>query len=420
MRTSVVPSKAVCRTLLIAWAIGAVGIPARGQEAPSLSATISSDYGEIWNGDSAAIMAAPPAAEYPLEPIPDGADPAALAGTPMGAECAGCNGGGAGGFYGAYPYNRCGCSAHLFPYTTGPGNCDNWCVGPHWDVSLDGLIMFRENADWARVVTDVGLVPDLVDQFDHGPGVRLFVTGYNCGSYGVQVGYEGVNDFEATALFPQVGSLRSFAYESTINSVEVNLFRRTKRPWKVFAGARYVEIDEDFVDFTTVDKPLPAPADPPPAAVAFIDAGNSFFLENRLMGFQLGVFRDVWQLNRWITIEPFGNAGVYLNDFKRENVAHTITTVVTGDDLGTTANEFSQTATDVNTVVRRDFTDVAFLGEAGVTAVVRLNRCVALRAGYQALATDGVGQGLDAFFASGLEPNRLFYHGAQFGVEYVR
>jgi hypothetical protein len=154
--------------------------------------------------------------------------------------------------------------------------------------------------------------------------------------------------------------------------------------------------------------------------VAFIDAGNSFLLENHLMGAQVGAFRDVWTFNRWITIEPFGNAGVYLNDFKRENVARTSTTVVTGDDLGTPANEASQVTSDVNFVTRRDFTDVCFLGEVGVTAIIRLNRCVALRAGYQALAADGVGQGLNSFFASGLDPERIFYHGGQFGIEYVR
>lgn len=420
MRASLAKSTTGWLALAIVWSIGVVANPTRGQESPSLAAAISSEYGEIWNGDSAAVMAPPSSGEYPLEPMPDGVDPNAVGGGPMGEACAGCNGGSGGVYQGFAPYNRCGCSSQLFPYTTGPGNCDNWCVGPHWEVSLDALFIRRDSADWGRIIDDVGLAPDLVDQFHHGPGARLFVTGYNCGSYGLQVGYEGVNDFAASALFPQVGSLRAFSYESTFNSIEVNLFRRTERQWKVFGGARYVEIDEDFVDFTTVDKPLPPPSDPPAASVAFIDSGNTFLVENRLMGVQLGTFRDAWRLNRWITIEPFGNAGVYLNDFKRENIARTVTTVATGDDLATPGSEATQTVTQVNTVVRRDFTDMAFLGEAGVTAVVRLNRCVAVRAGYQALATDGVGQGLDAFFASGLNPDRLFYHGAQFGIEYVR
>lgn len=414
MRQSLAPSKAVGFALTTVWASCLACGLAAGQETPSLSAAISSEYGEVWRGDSAVMT---PSAEYPLAPIPDGSDPT---GGPNGEACAGCNGGSGGG-YGAFgTYNRCGCSSQLFPYTTGPGNCDNWCVGPHWEVSLDGLFIRRESADWARVIDDVGLVPDLVDQFGYGPGVRLFATGYNCGNYGLQVGYEGVNDFSASALFPQVGSLRAFSYESTFNSIEVNMFRRTERQWKIFGGARYVEIDEDFVDFTTVDKPIPPPADPPTPPVAFVDFGNTFQVENRLMGVQLGAFRDAWRLNRWITIEPYGNAGVYLNDFKRENIARNVTTVITDDDLATPENEASQTVTQVNTVVRRDFTDMAFLGEVGVTAVIRLNRCVAVRGGYQALATDGVGQGLDAFFAQGLNPQSVFYHGAQFGVEYVR
>ena len=80
--------------------------------------------------------------------------------------------------------------------------------------------------------------------------------------------------------------------------------------------------------------------------------------------------------------------------------------------------EFSQEVTTVETKVRSDFTDVAFLGEVGITGIARIHRCVALRGGYQAMLVDGVGQGMDAFFASGMNNGTVFYHGLQFGVEY--
>ena len=83
-------------------------------------------------------------------------------------------------------------------------------------------------------------------------------------------------------------------------------------------------------------------------------------------------------------------------------------------------NEFSQVTTSVETKVRTSPTEVAFLGEAGVNSTLKITQCVALRAGYQVLAIDGVGQGIDAFFASGLNGNTLLYHGLQFGGEYRR
>lgn len=321
----------------------------------------------------------------------------------------------------SYPYDRCGCHAHLFPWTPGPGQCDTWCVGPKWAVAVDGMMLFRDNADWDRIITAVGSAPSLVDQFDHGPGARVFVTGYNASGFGLQVGYEGVNSWDATALFPSAGSLRTFDYETTLNSLEINFFPRVPYPLKFFSGVRYIEIDEDFRDFTSNDKPIPVPADPPAAPVVIVDTGNDFLNKNRLIGFQFGARRDSWQLSRWLTIESFANAGVYCNKFRRTDVAKTVTTVINGDDLATPdADEFSQQVTEVGTAVRRDFTDVAFLGEVGITGVTRLNQCVALRGGYQAMVADGVGEGLDAFFASGLQSNTIFYHGLQFGVEYRR
>jgi hypothetical protein len=298
-----------------------------------------------------------------LEPSPEGAGPSA--------GCASCNGGGCGG----YPYNRCGCNPQLFPYITGPGNCDNWCVGPHWNVELDGMFVHREDANWGAIAG-----ADVVNQFDFGPGVRLFATGYNCSDYGLQIGYEGVNEFHSTALIG--GGARSISYESNLNSVEINVLRRTGIPARLFAGFRYIELDEDFVDFTTA-------------------TGDSdlMLIENRLIGFQIGALRDAWQLNKWLTFEPYGNAGMYVNDFKREAVDITA---------------------GIATVTEREISDVAFVGEAGLSIVLRINRCLALRSGYQAMALNGVGEALDSSLVAGLNEDTLIYHGARFGVEYQR
>ncbi len=372
--------------------------------APSLADAIAFESADVWNGATPTPVVAPPGGVEPVS-----AETA----------CSTCGGDGAGMIY---PYNRCGCSSHaLFPWFSGPGRCDAWCVGPHWEVAADGLILFREGTDFAAIPPVGGFVETLTDDFDYAPGARLFVTGYNDLPFGIQVGYEGVNDFHANALYQNgAGDTRAVTYESNLNSIEVNFVRRTAGAWRPFFGARYIELDDDFVDFTTVNKPVPAPADPPAAPVAFVDTGRSEFLDNRLIGMQGGAFRDVWRLNRWLTIEPFGNAGVYLNDFKRENVTRNVTTVINGDDLSTVGSEYSQTTTDVTTITKQEIAELAFVGEAGITGVIRLSPCVALRGGWQVLAVNGVGQGLDALVAPGLDPATLVYHGGHFGIEYVR
>jgi hypothetical protein len=321
---------------------------------------------------------------------------------------------------GGYPYDRCGCNLLVFPWIGGPGLCDSWCVGPKWAVEADGMFIFRDDADWDSIIADVGLAPDLIDQFDHALGTRLFVTGYNSASFGMQVGYEGMNDWHATARFPQAGAVRTFDYETRLNSVEINFLPNVPWTWKFFSGLRYIEIDENFRDFTSNDKPIPAPANPPAATVAVVDTGLSHLLENRLIGFQLGGRRDNWKLGRWISLEAFANAGVYCNLFKRENVTRNVTTIITGDDLSTPDNEFSIDTSEVNSATRHDFAEIAFAGEAGITSVTRLTQCVALRCGYQLLVIDGMGQGLDAYFVSDLQSSTVLYHGLQFGLEYRR
>lgn len=327
---------------------------------------------------------------------------------------------GAGCGCGGYPYNRCGCNPQLFPWIKGPGMCDSWCVGPKWAIEADGLFLFRDNVDWAAIVADVGTAPSLLEEFGHAPGGRLFVTGYNWNDFGMQIGYEGANDWHATALFPQAGAVRSFDYETRLNSVEINFLPRVPWPVRFFAGLRYIEIDENFRDFTSNDKTIPAPSDPPAASVAVVDTGLSHLLENRLLGFQFGGVRDTWDVGRWLSIEGFANAGVYCNMFKRENVTRNVTTIITGDDLSTPDDEFSITTTEVQSTTRTDFDEVAFAGEAGITGITRLTQCVALRCGYQVLVVDGMGQGLDAYFSPDMNSSTVLYHGLQFGLEYHR
>ncbi|MGI9428241.1 MAG: BBP7 family outer membrane beta-barrel protein [Bythopirellula sp.] len=330
-----------------------------------------------------------------------------------GQDCSACGAGG---------YNRCGCNTGVFPWFSGPGDCDQFCIGPKWAVDIGGLMMFRDDADWNRVIAAVGDPTTLVDQFEHGPGGRLFFTGYNEYGYGIQIGYEGINDWDANLHFANAGGFtREITYQTRLNSVEINFLPLTQSPWKWFSGFRYVQYDEDYIDFNRADRVLPAPATPA-ATAQTIDNGLNRLLENRLFGFQVGSRRDAWQLGNRITLQTFANAGVYCNKFRREDVEATVTTTISGDDTATPeVTELTESSSSFNTTTRDDIAEIAFVGEAGFSAAYRFNHCCAVRGGYQVLALDGVGNALAASFVPGLPDNgTLVFHGLQFGLEYRR
>jgi hypothetical protein len=63
------------------------------------------------------------------------------------------------------------------PFRTGPGWCDDWDVGCRWDVAVDGMVMFREDANLAALAATPFMpgdppppLPYLTDQFDYEPG----------------------------------------------------------------------------------------------------------------------------------------------------------------------------------------------------------------------------------------------------------
>jgi hypothetical protein len=344
-------------------------------------------------------------------------------GTAAGAAASGCQSCGGGGC-GCGPCDRCSCTAKNFPWFEGPGHCDNWCVGPHWGIEASGLIMHRDDANLDEIIGAIGPGPAVQDQFDYAPGARLFATGYNCHGWGMQVGYEGMNDWDAALVYPDnpavADSTRSIDYLSRFNSVEVNFLPNTPQPWKVFSGVRYLQFDEDLQFFTVEDRVIPAPADPAADTEAFVDIGLAHIVENHMLGFQLGGLRDGWQVGDRLLFSGFANAGVYHNQVKRDDVNLNITTVITGDDISTPLNEFSQVTTVTSTTVRREFSDVSFLGEAGASVALKLTPCLALKSGYQVILLDGVGLSGDAFLNPGFDRETVLLHGLQFGLEYRR
>ena len=76
-------------------------------------------------------------------------------------------------------------------------------------------------------------------------------------------------------------------------------------------------------------------------------------------------------------------------------------------------------ADSVNNDVR-EYSEIAYVTEASISGVCRLNKCWALRAGYQAMLINNVHLAEDAYLGTGLEARSLFFHGWHAGVEHRR
>jgi hypothetical protein len=400
------------------------------------------------------------------------------------------------------------------PYRTGPGMCDNWKVGCRWHVTVDGLVMHRENTDLVALagamnamdprgtvadplgMPSPGLDPALT-QFGYGPGGRITFTSqvsrYSC--YDIQAVYEGINDWEASIVFPKQAILvvpdannavagtqfvippspnteppqpfpegfqqRSLHYRSALNSGELNFLRECCScgpEWRPFCGVRFIRFDDEINDTlnqeaqiplpgpqttflipgtttttttttggtTTVTTSTSAPSSPFNDAIgptSETDRFNIYHIQNNLMGFQIGLLHDDIRLNDRFAFEGVVNAGVYYNRVKYSNVMGVFTTQTFADNTRTLASSTGnadESRTDQSNVVNNDvrtISEISYEAEASLTAVCRLNKCWALRSGYQVLWMNHIHTADAAYIGGGDFSQDLLFHGWHAGIE---
>lgn len=388
------------------------------------------------------------------------------------------------------------------PYRQGPGICDNWKVGCRWHVTADGIVLHRDSTDLVALAAQMpnsfpanapsgitpGVEPDF-EQFDHGPGGRVTFTSQigNCTCYDVQAVYEGINDWNASIVFPKQAltpvfytpgipgtttttttttiapvppstttttttttsthttftnpnviptgdeppppfpegfEQRSLHYRSDMNSVELNFLPNNDTNWRPTFGVRFIRLDDELSDSLNqeVQPPLPFAGSTTTVgqflAVSSTDRLNLFHLQNNLMGFQVGLFHDTMQINDRLAFEGFVNSGVYYNRIKYSNVMVAQTTQVVADDVNTTA--FDEARTDQSTIVNndsRDLSEISYEAEASLTGVCRLNKCWALRAGYQVLWINHLHLADAAYLGDAEGSQELLLHGWHAGIE---
>jgi hypothetical protein len=360
------------------------------------------------------------------------------------------------------------------PYRTGPGMCDDWRVGLRWHVTVDGIVMSHENADLASLEsrlreideegTNLGdpLLPltPTFDQFDPEAGGRITFTSQVAKYTGwdMQFAYEGIPQWNASIVYPKLPldppllpppglpqnidpmnpplvplapadlatEQRRFHYTSSLHSGALNAIAGSNPTWRPFFGVRYIKFDDEINDFYDQEAPPPLPAqlgvddDPPPTLPSSVvtDRLNLFDVQNNLMGFQVGLLHDTWRVNRRFALEGFINGGVYYNRVKYTNLMGTFTTQFVADNLDTI--DFNEQRTDFSDTVNndvREYSEISYVGEASLTGVCRLNKCWALRGGYQALWIANVHLAEDAYLGNENVAQDLLFHGWHAGIE---
>ena len=409
------------------------------------------------------------------------------------------------------------------PYRTGPGMCDDWKVGCRWHVTVDGMVLSRDETDLEALAEEMednhqgeeDLEDATFEQFDRGPGARITFMSQvaRCTGWDVMCAYEGIEawnssivfekeDFEPEFFtsvittetvtdtdtitdtdtvtmtttvtttvgpvgnqttttetttetetetdtetetetttthtyepgpiplqpddpFPEGFEQRSLHYRSNYHSGELNFVPGRNPTWRPTFGVRYIKFDDEINDFTNQEAqpPLPfeGPDNVPPGeflAVATTDRLNLVDIENNLMGFQLGLLHDSWRVNRRLSLEGFVNSGVYYNKIKFTNLMGVFTTQVIADDTSTvTVDESRIDFSDAVNNDVREYSEISYVAEASLMGVCRLNKCWALRGGYQVLWIANVHLADAAYLGDENEAEDLLFHGWHAGVE---
>jgi Putative beta barrel porin-7 (BBP7) len=347
------------------------------------------------------------------------------------------------------------------PFRNGPGMCDTYRVCGRWNVTVDGMTMKREGTDLQQIwnETDDGqFIPELFEQFDWSAGGRIEVLGKNpkCAGYQIMAAGEGIEKWEASIIYPkefifqefsgqfpditppgtitnpeavvyQITSQRRVHYTSNLHSGELDILHCSTPLVQPYCGIRYMRFNDQIriVDDQEGLGPIDI-LDPPPIEVLTTDMTNVFNLENNLFGFQLGLRHDFWRPNSRFAIEGFVNGGVYYNKVKYANFMNTTTVQQLGNVTpvnNTEATNFTGTTNVVSTsnLAAADLAEIAYHYEASISGVCRLNKCWAMRAGYQVLWINGLRLADRAF----LDPDifldngtdSLFFQGWHAGIE---
>jgi hypothetical protein len=248
-------------------------------------------------------------------------------------------------------------------------------------VSADGIMLFRDDADFGIFADAFDAVFTESNGLDAGPAARMTVTlpaSKVCDVEAIYIGTDSWNaqtDFDLPAA--ETGSL---TFDSQLHSGEVNV-RYNALPWlTLLHGARYIEFDEDL-NYT-----LP---------LAGFDAQFQFDTDNILYGYQIGADVGLVNILDRIQIVAVTKGGIYGNHADWQRVSNV------GGVIADFSNQFNTFASTL---------------EAEVTGTVSLSDHCALRGGYQMLWINGLAFAMENLVAPN-SADLILLHGGFAGLE---
>jgi hypothetical protein len=291
-------------------------------------------------------------------------------------------------------------------------DCDPTCnchADPLW-VFRGGAIILQRSTPTASTLAFVPGGPSLINANDFHFGFR---TGFEVGAirrlndcWDIDMRYLQIDSLNASVgpvdtessavVFQQRGSVVfsqpphsvTADYGSILRSAEINVRRQTRDWLTLLGGFRYVHLKESL------------------ALTQGLAFHHQVDTRNDLYGGQVGIEASLVNRSR-IRLDGWAKAGLYGNDSQSRYIFMVLEIPALNSD---------QSA---------ERTPLAFVGDIGLNASLRLTEHILVRAGYQLLWVDGVALASDQFGVPRPSETSIaidstggvFFHGATLGVE---
>ena len=240
-----------------------------------------------------------------------------------------------------------------------------------WRAAVDFYYLKRTDTSPVTILVDdtTRAIEELNAQsldLGYNPGVGLSLSrAIGCGAC-LNIGYFGLYDQQATdertgdlALvlpgFATGGNPASYRadYKSELHSLEINIRQSLSDRFGLFAGVRYINLQEDFLLSSQI------------GAVVTLQHYD-IDTDNNLFGFQFGTDVRLVRCGA-LQIDALVKCGFYMND-----ASQTTSSALIGTPVNASNDAF------------------AVAGDAGVYATYCINSCLSVRAGYQVLGLHGL------------------------------
>ncbi len=293
------------------------------------------------------------------------------------------------------------------PYGAYP---DPYWYPSDWTIRAGAIFLKREDPGSVTIINSPAGVEAFNSSsfdFDYETGYELSLLRVLPSGYQLEFRYFNLDDWSDTqSLVTAVGGSIATTpptpfggaagvlldYSSELQGLEANLRLPVNPGLNVFAGFRWVDLDESMR-----------------ANFAFVGpiAAYDVEVDNDLYGLQIGADGAMWD-NGIFRLEYLAKIGLFGNDASQRS-----TLVQIGPPLAGSASSSGG--------------DTAFLAELGLTGVYQINRHWSVRGGYSVMWIDGVALAADqtpntGFLSAGpttssLDTGTVFYHGAHLGLE---